>query len=126
VSVLAAIEGDRFVVTCAGWGAILAFARTVEVSLSDVAAAHVVPLTEARTSSGWRTSGSYVPRLICAGWYTVRGKRREREWWWSTFQDADVLVVETQLTKPRRIVLETSDRVELAAAINARRGPKNY
>jgi hypothetical protein len=126
VPVLAAIEGDRFVVTCSGWGAFLAFARTVEVSLSDVSAALVVPLTEARTSSGWRTSGSYVPRLICAGWYTVRGKRREREWWWSTFQDADVLVIETQLTKPRRIVLETSDRVELAAAINARRGSKNY
>jgi hypothetical protein len=125
VSVHAAFEGDRFVVTCSGWGAFLAFARTVEVSLSDVTAAHVVPLAEARKSSGWRIGGSYVPRRIYAGWFTVRGKLREREWWWSTFRDADVLVVETRLAKPRRIVLETGDRLELAATINARRGPKN-
>jgi hypothetical protein len=122
VTVHATIEGDRFVVTCSGWSAFLAFARTVQVSLSDVVAANVVPLAEARKSSGWRIAGSYVPRRIYAGWFTVGGKRGEREWLWSTFHDADVLVVETRLTKPRRIVLEMNDRVELAATINSLQG----
>ena len=71
-----------------------------------------------RSQLGWRLAGTYVPGVLAAGWYTVKGQRAKRQLW-SVYRDSDVLVIETTRSSPSRIVLQHPDRAMLADRINA-------
>ena len=91
----------------------------LSVPWSDIVGARVVDAKEAKRRLMWRLRGTAFPGAVIAGTSTVRNESGVREFW-SVYRDTELLEIETRNDQPKRIVLQTPDRAELAAAINAR------
>jgi len=95
----------------------------LRVPLSDIESARLMSWDEARAGMGWRVGGAYWPRLIAAGWYAVPGRTGARQLW-AVFRDRrELLVIDTRLERPCRIVLQHPDRERLVWWINERTLP---
>ena len=82
-----------------------------------VTSARVAPVSELTADRGWRLGGTYWPGGICAGRYGVTGRKGARQLW-LVFHDPEVLVIDTTMERPCRVVLQTPDRVDLARRIS--------
>lgn len=91
----------------------------VEVRMADITSARVAPLSEVRDGLGWRVGGSYWPGRLITGHFTVRDQPGARQLW-CVQRDDEVLVIETDLERPRRIVLQHPDRHDIAWLIGER------
>jgi hypothetical protein len=89
------------------------------VAMADITSAQVVPRAEAEAALGWRLGGGYWPRRMATGWYSVKGRKGVRQLW-CVYTDQDVLVIDTTLDKPCRVVLQHPDRHDLAWYIGER------
>lgn len=96
----------------------LCFSSGQVVALSDVTDARVVPWAQARAEMGWRTRGSYVPGWIATGWYAVPGRKGARQLWAVLRDRSSLLVIDTTLDRPARLVVATPDAAALADRIN--------
>jgi len=92
---------------------VLSVAGRVEVPIASVVAARVAPLDSVRHGVGWRAVGAYLPGYVAAGWFTVPDRPGARQFW-CVQRDRDVLVVDTDLDRPTRLVLQHPDRARLA------------
>jgi len=108
-------------VTASGIDGIICFTKKVDVPFTAIIGAKVVTQSEAKGELGWRIGGGYLPNHFATGWFTMPNQKGRRQWW-AAFRDAEVLVIETNLKSPGRIVVQTPDRTALAAQIHALAG----
>jgi hypothetical protein len=89
------------------------------LAIADITSARVVPRAEAATDRGWRAGGGWFPGALATGWFTVKGRKGPRQLW-CVYRDQEVLVIETRLERPCRVVLQHPDRHDLAWYIGER------
>ncbi len=91
------------------------------VAMADITSARVEQRTAARADAGWRVGGGQWFDSLTTGWFTVKGRKGYRQLW-CAYKDTEVLVIDTRLPKPCRIVLQHPDRHDLAWYIGERLG----
>jgi hypothetical protein len=89
------------------------------LAMADVTDGRVTTRAEALAGLGWRLGGGYWPGALATGWYGERGRKGVRELW-CVYRDKEVLVIDTVLAKPCRVVLQHPDRHDLAWFIGER------
>ena len=115
------VHDDRVTVDFDGLDRVMALKGHVEVALADVIDARVVPQAELRPDLGWRLGGGYWPGWFATGHFATKGSKGARQLW-DCYRDPDVLLIETRLDDPWRIVLQHPDRDRLAWLIAERLG----
>lgn len=101
-----------------GTDVLATMAREIKVPLDQVTDVSVTTRSTARRELGWRVGGTFLPGLVTAGWYTVRGADGRRQWW-AVYRDNDVLVVNTSIKRPARIVIQSADRDALCEQLRS-------
>lgn len=98
----------------------MCFARHVTVPMEHVVGARIATWDEVRPDLGWRVGGGYWPGWFATGWYTVPGHKGDRQLL-CVYRDRDeLLVIDTDLPRPSRLVLQHPDRHDLAWWIGER------
>jgi len=115
------VHDDRVTVDLSGLDQVWALARHYDIPTSHITSARVVSLSEARKGLGWRMGGAFWPGTVAAGHFTVPDRKGARQFW-CVYRDADVLIVDTDLERPCRLVLQHPDRDFLAWIIGERAG----
>jgi hypothetical protein len=120
MAVRVALRGDVLDVEIRGvFDSTMCLSGDQHVPLSDITSARVASWDELRSALGWRVAGAYWPGLIATGWYAVPGRPGARQFW-AVYRDrSNLLVVDTRLERPARLVLATPDAAALAEALNA-------
>lgn len=119
MSVRVVVEDDAVDVRLGGLDAVCALRRHLRVPMRHVTGAAVVPLADAKRRVRWRVGGTGLPGVVLAGWMTERDRPGARQWW-STYRDDEVLVVDTDVPRPSRLVVQHPDRHDLAWFIGER------
>jgi hypothetical protein len=119
--VRAALRGDTLDIEIRGFvDTTMCLSGDQHLALSDITAARVVSWDEVRAGLGWRTAGAYWPGLIATGWYAVPGRKAARQFL-AVYRDrANLLLVDTRVERPARVVVATPEAAALAADITAR------
>jgi hypothetical protein len=114
------LRPEHLEISFPGAESLLTLKRRLTLPWSDVASVRVAPQAEMKRELGWRVGGGYFPGWFATGHYTFRGgdRRGERQLW-CCYRAGDVLVVETRLRRPRRVVLQVDDPAGVAARIAA-------
>jgi len=113
VGVAIHVSDDAVTVELDGVERVLSLAGRVRVPMANVVGARVAPLDTVRDGVGWRVLGAYLPGYVAAGWFLVPGRPGARQFC-CVQRDRDVLVVDTDLERPTRLVLQHPDRARLA------------
>ena len=113
------IEGDEVVCRTSGIDTALCLARELRLPLATITAVRLLSVREAKESLSWRVGGAYFPGLLATGWFCWKDRRHARQWW-RVYRDPEVLVIDTDLAKPARLVLQLPERAELARALGER------
>ena len=80
--------------------------------ITDARVADVAPL---KKDLGLRTGGGYWPGKMATGHFTWRHRKGVRQLW-AVYGDKEVLVIDTTLAKPARIVIQHPYKHDLAVA----------
>ena len=113
------VHDDRVDIDVDGLDRLMALKGHLTLSMADIVSARVAPVDEPRRDLGWRVAGGYWPGLVATGHFLVRGRPGARPWW-LVYRDPEVLVIDTDLDRPCRVVLQHPDRHDLAWLINER------
>ncbi len=113
------VHDDRVTIDLGGMEQVWCLKRHVELPIADVTGARVAPVDELREGLGWRVGGGYWPGRLATGHFTVPGRSGARQLW-CVFRDPEVLVIDTVLERPCRVVLQHPDRERLAWLIAER------
>jgi hypothetical protein len=114
------LDRDELIVRVSGLDRFVCFSNGFRIPLDQVAGARIAEWDEVRAGLGWRTMGSYVPGLIATGWYAVPSGPGERQFL-AVFRDrSHLLVIDTRLVKPRRVVVADRRAEEIVAALRQR------
>jgi len=113
------VDDDAVIVRFSGIHAVLAIKVLQRVAIEDVEGARLGSARELRKELGVRVGGGYWPGWLCTGHFTWKGRQGLRQLW-SVYRDDEVLVIDTKLQRPARIVLQHPDRERLAWLINER------
>jgi hypothetical protein len=113
------VHDDGVTVDFHGLERFLTLKGHLELPLADVVDARIVPADVARHGLGWRLGGGYWPGSLATGHFTVPGRPHARQLW-CAYGDPDLLVIDTRLDRPTRVVLQHPDRQRLAWWINER------
>ena len=98
----------------------MCFARHVTVPMDAVTGVRIAPWDELRADLGWRLGGGYWPGLFATGWYSVPGRKGARQLLCVYRDRRELLVIDTSLERPCRIVLQHPDRHDLSWWIGER------
>ena len=115
------LHDDRVTIDLDGVEQVWALARHLEVPTEHITAARVMPVDDVHHGLGWRIGGAYWPGAVAAGHFTVPDRPGARQFW-CVYRDRDVLVIDTDLERPCRLVLQHPDREFLAWIIGERAG----
>jgi hypothetical protein len=115
------VHDDKVTLDLSGLDRLWCLAGHLEVPTAHITGARVVPVDDVRAGLGWRVGGGYWPGLLAAGWFTVEGRRGARQFW-CVYRDPEVVVVDTDLDQPARLVFQHPDRDRLAWLIGERVG----
>jgi hypothetical protein len=120
VAVRVHVSDDAVDIRFTGADRLITFAHGgVRLSMSDVVAARVESRQGLREGLGWRVGGGYFPGRLATGWFTMKGEKGKRQLW-CVYRDDEVLVVDTRLDRPCRVVLQVPDRHDIAWYIGER------
>lgn len=100
---------------------LLCLSRGVRLPWAEIVGARATTWAEVRAGLGWRVGGGYLPGVFATGWFTVPGRRGERQLLRVYRDRSTLLVIETTRARPARVVLATPEAEALAGAIEARR-----
>lgn len=102
------------------WDRTICFSRGFTIPIADIVAARLATWDEVAADLGARVGGGYWPGRFATGWFTFRGRRGGRQWF-AVFRDRDrLLVIDTKVDRPCRVVIGTNDGERLAWWINER------
>jgi hypothetical protein len=113
------VHDDRVDVDLSGWDRVWALKGHLEVPMDQIIGAWVASRDDALRDIGWRVGGGYLPGRMATGHFTAKGRKGVRQLW-SVYTDDEVLVIETKLDDPWRVVLQHPDREFLAWIISER------
>jgi hypothetical protein len=113
---------EQVAILLTGIDSIWAFRSRLIIPTDEIVSARVVSRDQAKDHLGWRFGGTYWPGTVAAGNYTVRGRNDQRAFW-SVYRDDEVLEIETNVDRPRYIVVQHPDRHTLAWLIGERLRP---
>jgi hypothetical protein len=113
------VHDDVVDIDFTGWSRVWALSSHVQLKTADIVDARVAPRAELLEGIGWRAGGTYIPGRVVAGRYTTKGRKGVRQLW-DAYTDAELLVIETRLDDPYRVVLQHPDRDFLAWIISER------
>ncbi len=113
------VHDDAVDVDFTGWDQVWALKRHLRLDMADVVEARIARQDELKADLGWRVGGTYWPGSVAAGHFTTKGRKGVRQLW-SCYRDDEVLVVQTRLDNPWRVVLQHPDRHNLAWLIAER------
>lgn len=113
------VHDDRIQFDLDGIDALLALSWHFAVPMDHVVSASVRRFAEVRPDVDWRLGGTYVPGVVAAGTFGVAGRPGARQLL-SVYRDTEVLVIETDLDRPARVVVQHPDRHDLAWFIGQR------
>jgi len=119
-----ALHDDDLVVRTSGVDTALCLARELRIPRSAVTDVRLLPTRQAKAELGLRVGGGYFPGLLATGWFLWRRRKGLRQWW-RVYRAAEVLVVDTTLRRPARLVLQLDDPAPRAflLALGADRAP---
>ena len=120
MSTVVCVDAGFVSVSLTGVDAVLALRRQLRIPLANIASAQVMTTADAKRTLGLRIGGGYLPGAFATGNFLSRNGLKGRQFW-SVYRDHEVLVLDLIEGKLRRVVLQTPDRVALAASINAGR-----
>jgi hypothetical protein len=115
------VHDDRVTVDLDGMEQVWALARHIEIPTANITGARVAPVHDLRHGLGWRVGGAYWPGVVAAGHFSVPDHSGARQFW-CVYRDTDVLVIDTDLERPSRVVLQHPDSDFLAWIIGERAG----
>ena len=113
------VHDDVVDIDFTGWNRIWALSSHVELKMADIVDARIASRAELLEGIGWRVGGTYVPGKVASGRYTTKGRKGVRQLW-DVYTDTELLVIETRLDSPWRVVLQHPDRDFLAWIISER------
>jgi len=113
------VHDDAVEIDFTGWSRVWALKGRVELAMSDIVDARVAPRAELVESLGWRLGGTAFPGKVISGRYSTKGREGVRQLW-DTYTDPELLLIETRLDRPWRVVLQHPDRDFLAWVISER------
>ena len=113
------VHDDAVDIDFTGWSRVWALKGHVELAMTDIVEARVASRAELVADLGWRVGGTAWPGKVIAGHYTTRGRKGVRQLW-DTYTDQELLLIETRLDRPWRVVLQHQDRDFLAWVISER------
>lgn len=119
MSVSVFVHDDSVEIELAGLDQVWALKRHVHLDMADIVATRVAPVADLEADVAWRVGGTYWPGRALAGRFTTKGQPGRRQLW-SVYRDPEVLLLETRLDDPWRVVLQHQDRHNLAWLIAER------
>ena len=87
--------------------------------ITEITDARVAPVAPLKKDLGLRTGGGYWPGRMATGHFTWRHRKGIRQLW-AVYSDKEVLVIDTTLEKPARIVIQHPYKHDLAWLIAER------
>ena len=113
------VHDDAVDIDFSGWNRVWSLKQHLRLGMYDIIDARVVPQSEVKKHLGVRMLGTWVPGAVTSGRYFSRGRKGARQIW-DTYRDPEVLLIETKLDDPWRVVLQHPDRERLAWLIAER------
>jgi hypothetical protein len=113
------VHDDRVTVDLGGADRLWCLASHLEVPVAHITSARVAPVSEVKAGLSWRVGGAYWPGIVATGHYLVPDRKGARQFW-CVYRDTEVLVIDTDLDRPARVVLQHPDRDRLAWLIAER------
>jgi hypothetical protein len=113
------VHDDSIEIELSGLDRVASLKSHMRIPLAVVTDARVASQEELKTELGWRVGGTYLPGVIAAGHYNTRDRKGVRQFW-DVYRDPEVLLIETRLKNPWRVVLQHPDRERLAWLIAER------
>ena len=117
------VHDDRVTIDIGGADQVWCLKRHIELPVADIVAVGIDDVREAKRDLGWRVGGGYWPGRMATGHFTVPGRPGARQFW-CVYRDTEVLVIDTDLDRPARVVLQHPDRARLAWLIAERIPPR--
>src|SRR5215207_157775 len=93
------------------------------LAMAEITGARVAARSDVSSGIRFRVGGSHWPGRMTTGWYTEKGRKGVRQLS-CVYRDQEVLVIDTTLTEPCRVVLQHPDRHDLAWYIGERLAPR--
>lgn len=113
------LDEEALHVHLSGLDSVWSLRRHIEVPRDSITGAEVAMVDDLRKTLGLRIPGTYVPGLVAAGRYHVRGQPGKIQLW-AVYRDDEVLVVDTDLDEPCRLVIQAENRAEIAESLDQR------
>lgn len=113
------VHDDSVEIDLTGLDRLETLAGHLRLPMTDIADARIATQEELKAELGCRLWGTYFPGLVAAGHFTTRGRPGVRQFW-DVHRDPEVLVIETRVDQPWRVVLQHPDRDLLAWLIAER------
>lgn len=104
-------DGD-LVVRISGWDIVWSLHRTVRVPVGAIERVYVQAKDPLQNELAFRIRGGSMPGVVMAGRFSVWKKHRTRDGerqFWLTKRAAEVLVIDTDVASPARLVLEVPE-----------------
>lgn len=113
------VHDDLVTVDIGGADQVWCLKRHIELPIGHITSARVAPVEEVGRDLGWRVGGGRLTGVMTTGHFTVPGRSGARQFW-CVYRDHQVLVIDTDLGRPCRVVLQHPDRDRLAWLIAER------
>ena len=118
------VHDDAIDLKFTGWDRLWALSRGIHLPIAQITDARVAEVAPLKKDLGLRTGGGYWPGKMATGHFTWRHRKGVRQLW-AVYTDKEVLVIDTTLAKPARIVIQHPYKHDLAWLI-AERIPSAY
>ena len=116
------VHNDAVDISFTGADRFLCFKDRLIVPMDEIDSARVLAVEDVKGDLGWRLAGGYWPGRFATGHFAVRDRKNARQLW-CVYRDPEVLVIDTRIERPCRIVLQHPDRHNLAWLIGERIRP---
>ena len=113
------VQDDAIDLTLSGWDRLWTLSRGIHLPIEQITDARVADVSPLKKDLGLRTGGGYWPGKMATGRFTWRHRKGVRQLW-AVYGDKEVLVIDTTLAKPARIVIQHPYKHDLAWLIAER------
>jgi hypothetical protein len=113
------VKDDAVDIAFSGLDELMCLSTGVRLPMPIILGARVGSVLEASADRGWRVLGTYLPGVAACGHYQDRRRKGARQLW-DVYRDSEVLIIDTMLDRPTKVVLQHPNRHDLAWYIGER------